>query len=106
MTNEELQALVEGLATATAKNTEAIAGQSEAIASLQVTAQIQLSAIENQRQSIGSNAQLMADSMEMASTALRMSAETTRNIDRLEQMMGILIRDNQSDRARITKLEE
>jgi DNA anti-recombination protein RmuC len=130
MTDEELRVLVTNLATATASNTEAIrelgitvdnqgrinaefaVNQVQGLASLRASVEIQLTAIENQRESIGSNAQLMADSMEMAATALRMSAETTRNIDRLEQnidrleqMLGIVIRDNQADRARISGLE-
>ncbi len=119
MTTEELQALV--------------ARNAEAIASLQTTAEVQLRAIESQRENIGSNAQMMADAMEMAAIAqqmvavtqqmaaksqetasqsqetaaiaLRMSAETTRNIDRLEQMVEIIIRDNQADRTRISGLE-
>jgi hypothetical protein len=44
---------------------------------------------------------------------MELSANTSRNLDRLEQdiadlqqMMGIVIRDNQADRSRITRLEE
>jgi hypothetical protein len=134
MTTEELQALVARNAEAIASlqitvenqgriNTEAIESQgrinAEAIASLRDTAEVQLRTIESQRENIGSNAQMMADAMTMAAIsqqtaaqsqetaaiALRMSAETTRNIDRLEQMMGIVIRDNQADRERIRRLE-
>jgi hypothetical protein len=112
MTSEELQAL--------------IARNAEAITSLRDTAEVQLRTIESQRENIGSNAQMMADAMEMAAIAqqmaaksqetasqsqetaaiaLRMSAETTRNIDRLEQMVEIIIRDNQADRTRISRME-
>jgi hypothetical protein len=47
-----------------------------------------------------------AASQETAAAALELSANTSRNIDRLEQMIEILIRDNQADRARIRSLEE
>ncbi len=47
------------------------------------------------------------------SVAMELSANTSRNLDRLEndladlkQIVGIVIRDNQADRGRITKLEE
>jgi hypothetical protein len=98
----------------------------EGLASLRAASESQLSAIENQRESIGHNAQMMADAMEMAAIsqqmaaksqeiasqcqetaaiALRVSAETTRNIARSEQILGIVIRDAQADRARFSKLE-
>jgi hypothetical protein len=124
MTDEELKTLVENLVLTTASNAEAnrelratVENQgrtsAEGLASLRASIEIQLRAIENQRESIGSNLQLMADLMEIAAASLRISAETARNIDkleqnidRLEQMMGIVIRDNQADRTRITRLEE
>lgn len=124
MTDEELKTLVGNLVLTTASNAEAnrelratVENQgrisTEGLTSLRASIEIQLRAIENQRESIGSNAQLMADLMEIAAASLRISAETTRNIDkleqnidRLEQMMGIVIRDNQADRTRITRLEE
>jgi methyl-accepting chemotaxis protein len=53
-----------------------------------------------------------AASMETAAAAMEVSASTSRNLDRLEQditdlkqIVGIVIRDNQADRARITGLE-
>jgi methyl-accepting chemotaxis protein len=105
----------------------------EGLASLRSACESQLTAIENQRENIGHNAQMMADAMEMAAIsqqmaataqqmaaksqevasqsqetaaiALRVSAETTRNIARSEQILGIVIRDAQADRVRFGKLE-
>jgi hypothetical protein len=98
----------------------------EGLADLRSICESQLSSIENQRESIGHNAQMMADAMEMAAIAqqmaaksqevasqsqetaaiaLRVSAETTRNIARSEQILGIVIRDAQADRVRFGKLE-
>lgn len=124
MTVEELQTFLSSLAN-TVANQERI--NTEAFKSLRDTAESQARSIEYQRESIGSNAQMMADAVQLsaisqrtaaaaqetaaasqatAAAALELSANTSRNIDRLEQMIEILIRDNQADRARIRSLEE
>jgi hypothetical protein len=131
MTVEELQTFLSSLAN-TVANQERIS--TEAFKSLRDVAESQARSIEYQRESIGSNAQMMADavqlsaisqrtaaasqetaaaaqataaaSQETAAAALELSANTSRNIDRLEQMIEILIKDNQADRARIRNLEE
>jgi hypothetical protein len=66
------------------------------------------------------NTETVASALELAAEALKLSANTSRNLDRLEsditdlkQIVGIVIRDNQADsfacakgdRARITGLE-
>jgi hypothetical protein len=119
MTTEELQALVASLA-------EQGRSTNEALSSLQASAESQARSIESQARSIESlrettsyNNQMMADAIELsalsqrtAAAALELSANTARgidqqreNIDRLENMIEILIRDNQADRARIRNLE-
>jgi methyl-accepting chemotaxis protein len=137
MTDDELRTLVGNLAVATAGNTEAarelratVERQSqqaenqgrtitEGLASLQAISESQLRSIESMRESISYNTDIMANALELAATsqrtaaaAMELSANTSRNldrlernIDRLEEMMGIVIRDNQADRARITRLE-
>ncbi len=106
MTDEELKTLVANLATATA--------------SLQASAESQAKSIESMRENITYNTQTMADALEIAALSQRsaaaateLSANTSRNLDRLEQdisemkqMIGILISENQADRTRITRLEE
>jgi methyl-accepting chemotaxis protein len=106
MTDDELKALVASLAIATTKNTEAISSLTQRF--------------EDMRENMSYNTQAVADGLELAAAsnrtaaaAMELSANTSRNLDRLEQdiadlqqMMGIVIRDNQADRSRITKLEE
>jgi hypothetical protein len=55
---------------------------------------------------------IAADSQITAAAAFELSAKTSRNLDRqeqdtaeLKQMMGILIRDNQADLVRFSRLE-
>jgi methyl-accepting chemotaxis protein len=95
--------------------------------------QSQARSIESMRENISYNTETMASALELsalsqrtaaaaqesaaasqaiAAEALQLSAQTSRNLDRLEndiadlqQMMGIVIRDNQADRGRITRLE-
>ncbi len=137
MTDEELRTLVVSNAEATRelrtiveRQTQRIESQeriiTDGLANLRSICESQLNNIENQRESIGHNAQMMADAMEMAAIAqqmaaksqevasqsqetaaiaLRVSAETTRNIARSEQILGIVIRDAQADRVRFGKLE-
>jgi methyl-accepting chemotaxis protein len=137
MTDDELRTLVVSNAEATRELRTTVERQAqrseeqsritaEGLASLQAISESQLRTLDYQRESIGNNARMMADAMEMAAIsqqmaaksqevasqsqetaaiALRISAETTRNIDRLEEMLGIVIRDNQADRTRITRLE-
>jgi methyl-accepting chemotaxis protein len=113
MTDDELKALVASLAIATTRNTEAIDRNAEAISSL-------TERFEDMRENMSYNTQAVADGLELAAAsnrtaaaAMELSANTSRNLDRLEQdiadlqqMMGIVIRDNQADRSRITRLEE
>jgi methyl-accepting chemotaxis protein len=120
MTDDELKALVANLAIATTRNTEAIDRNAAAIDSL-------AQRFEDTRESLSYNTQAVADGLELAAAsnrtaanglelaaaAMELSANTSRNLDRLEQdiadlqqMMGIVIRDNQADRSRITRLEE
>jgi methyl-accepting chemotaxis protein len=106
MTDDELKALVANLAIATTRNTEAIDSLTQRF--------------EDIRENMSYNTQAVADGLELAAAsnrtaaaAMELSANTSRNLDRLEQdiadlqqMMGIVIRDNQADRSRITRLEE
>jgi methyl-accepting chemotaxis protein len=119
MTDDELRILVANLAKATVSNTEAIARQSEGLASLQASAESQARSIESMREGISFNTETMASAVELAASsqrtaaaAMELSASTSRaidrserNITRLEQMVEIIIKDNQADRARITGLE-
>jgi methyl-accepting chemotaxis protein len=112
MTDDELKALVASLAIATTRNTEAIDRNAAAIDSL-------AQRFEDTRENMSYNTQAVADGLELAAAsnrtaaaAMELSANTSRNLDRLEQdiadlqqMMGIVIRDNQADRSRITRLE-
>ena len=105
MTDEELRTLVASLATATA--------------SLQASSESQARSIEAMRESISFNTETVASSLELAAASQRtaaaamdLSANTSRNLDRLEndiadlkQIVGIVIKDNQADQARITGLE-
>jgi hypothetical protein len=116
MTDDELRIYLANLA-ATA------ASQAESIRELRVTMtggfESQARSIESLRESISYNVEKMAASLELsaasqrtASAAMELSASTSRNIDRLEQnisrseqMLGILIRENQADRVRFSRLE-
>ena len=130
MTDDELRTLVANLAVATASNTEAnkelratVENQgrtiTEGLASLQASSESQLRSMESMRESITYNTEIMANALELAASsqrtaaaAMELSANTSRNLDRLEsdiadlkQIVGIVIRDNQADRARISGLE-
>jgi methyl-accepting chemotaxis protein len=137
MTDEELRTLVASLATSTASNTEAIKELRATVESQERTMiegfQSQARSLESMRENISYNTETMATALELsalsqrtaaaaqesaaasqaiAAEALQLSAQTSRNLDRLEndiaslqQMMGIVIRDNQADRGRITRLE-
>jgi phage shock protein A len=123
MTDEELRALVSSLAVSTASNTEAIRELRE---TLRESTESQTRSIEALREGMSYNTEIMANALELsaisqktaaaaqetAAEALQLSANTSRNLDRLEsdiadlkQIVGIVIRDNQADRTRITKLE-
>jgi methyl-accepting chemotaxis protein len=93
----------------------------------------QARSVESLRESISYNVETMASALELAAISqrtaaaaqesaaasqqlaaetLQISANTSRNLDRLEsdiadlkQIVGIVIRDNQADRTRITRLE-
>jgi hypothetical protein len=99
-----------------------------ALRSFREAAESQARSIEAQRKTISANTQIMADAIQLsaiaqrsaaavqetaaiaqrsaAAAALELSANTSRNIDRLEQTIEILIKDNQADRSRIRHLED
>jgi hypothetical protein len=123
MTDDELRTLVVSNAEATRElraTVERQAQQSEnqghtiteGLASLQASSESQLRSIESMRESISYNTDMVASSLELAAEALKISANTSRNLDRLEsdiadlkQIVGIVIRDNQADRVRFSRLE-
>jgi hypothetical protein len=92
----------------------------EALASLQASSESQLRSIESMRESIEAiresttyNTDMVASALALAAEALKISANTSKNLDRLEadiadlkQIVGIVIRDSQADRVRFSKLEE
>jgi predicted phage tail protein len=91
----------------------------EGFARLTATAESQARNIESMRESVSYNTEILAASAELAASsqrtaaaALELSANTSRNLDRQErdtaemkQMIGILIRENQADRVRFSRLE-
>jgi hypothetical protein len=137
MTDNELGVYLANLAATAASNTEAITRQAESIRELRTTMtegfESQARSIESLRESVSYNTETMATALELAAisqrtaaaaqesaaaaqvtaaAAMELSANTSRNIDkltldiaRLEQMMGIVIKDGQADRGRITRLE-
>jgi HPt (histidine-containing phosphotransfer) domain-containing protein len=127
MTDEELRSLVASLAIATAKNTENIDRNTQTIDRNAQAIDRNAQAIdslaqrfEDIRENMTYNTQAVADGLELAAAANRtaaaameLSANTSRNLDRLEQdiaelkqIVGIVIQDNNADRSRITRLEE
>jgi predicted nucleic acid-binding Zn-ribbon protein len=124
MTDEELRTLVASLATSTANNAAEARANTEAIKELRATltdsTESQARSIEALREGMSYNTDIMANALELsaisqktAAEALQLSANTSRNLDRLEsdiadlkQIVGIVIRDNQADRTRITRLED
>jgi hypothetical protein len=105
----------------------------ESFASLTAMIESQGRSIESMRETISYNTDTMATALELAAisqrtaaaaqesaaaaqvtaaAAMELSANTSRNLDRqeqdtaeLKQMIGILIRDNQADRVRFSRLE-
>jgi methyl-accepting chemotaxis protein len=131
MTDEELRTLVASLAVSTTGNAEAIRelretlrenteSQARNAESQARNAESQARSIEALREGMSYNTEIMTNALELsalsqktAAEALQLSANTSRNLDRLEsdiadlkQIVGIVIRDNQADRSRITRLEE
>jgi hypothetical protein len=124
MTDEELRTLVASLAVSTTGNAEAIRELRETLRenteSQARNAESQARSIEALREGMSYNTEIMTNALELsalsqktAAEALQLSANTSRNLDRLEsdiadlkQIVGIVIRDNQADRGRITRLEE
>jgi methyl-accepting chemotaxis protein len=130
MTDEELRTLVASLAVTAAKQTESIG---DLRVTMTEGFESQARSVESLRESISYNVETMASALELAAIsqrtaaaaqesaaasqqlaaeALQISANTSRNLDRLEsdiadlkQIVGIVIRDNQADRTRITRLE-
>jgi CO dehydrogenase/acetyl-CoA synthase alpha subunit len=112
MTNDELRTLVANLAVATARNTEAVD-------SLRESVQVQSQSIENIRENLSYNIQVVADGLELAAAsnrtaaaAMELSANTIQAIDQLraeiadlKQIVGIVISDSRADRSRIVNLE-
>jgi CO dehydrogenase/acetyl-CoA synthase alpha subunit len=124
MTDEELRTLVASLAVSTANSAAEARSNTEAIRELRETlresTEGQTRSIEALREGMSYNTEIMANALELsalsqrtAAEALQLSANTSRNLDRLEndiadlkQIVGIVIRDNQADRTRITRLED
>jgi methyl-accepting chemotaxis protein len=126
MTDDELRAMVANLAIATARNTEnidrnaeAIDRNTEAVNSLRESVQIQAQSIENIRENLNYNTQIVSDGLELAAAsnrtaaaAMELSANIMRAIDLLrdeivdlKQIVGIVISDSRADRSRIVNLE-
>jgi methyl-accepting chemotaxis protein len=112
---------------------EGFESQSRNIESMREGFESQGRNIESMRESMSYNTDAMATALELAAisqrtaaaaqesaaasqvtaaAALELSANTSRNLDRqeqdtaeLKQMIGILIRDNQADRVRFSRLE-
>ncbi len=130
MTDEELRTLVASLAISTANNATEARANTEAIRELRATltdsAERQARSIEALREGMSYNTEIMANALELsaisqrtaaaaqetAAEALQLSANTSRNLDRLEndiadlqQMMGIVISESRADRRRITQIE-
>jgi methyl-accepting chemotaxis protein len=127
MTDDELRSLVGSLATATARNTESIDSLAhklndltDATASNTQVVDSLARRFEDIRENMTYNTQAVADGLELAAAANRtaaaameLSANTSRNLDRLEQdiaelkqIVGIAIDDSRADRTRIRNLEE
>jgi hypothetical protein len=134
MTDDELRALVEGLDAATARNTENIDRNSRNIGrslvySDRYSQAIGRSASRSQdiREKMTHNTKVFADGMELLAAskrtaaeamqlfanAMELSANTSRNLDRLEQdiahlqqLVGIVIQDSRADRGRIRNIED
>jgi hypothetical protein len=116
MTDEELRTLVANNAESTRELRATVENQGrtigEGLASLQASSESQLRSIESMRESVTYNTDMVASALTLAAEALNISANTSKNLDRLEsditdlkQIVGIVIRDNQADRTRITNLE-
>jgi methyl-accepting chemotaxis protein len=120
MTDDELRSLVASLANATARNTEAIDRNAQAIDRNAQAIDSLGRRFEDIRENMTYNTQAVADGLELAAAANRtaaaameLSANTSRNLDRLEQdivelkqIMGIVINDSRADRTRIRNLED
>jgi hypothetical protein len=127
MTNEELIALIASNAEAIARLEVNAVTQVQGLASLQASAESQARTMELMREGMTYNTEVVANALEIsaisqrtaaaaqesAAAAFQLSASTARaidrseqNITRLEQMLDIIIKDNQADRARITRLED
>jgi predicted ATPase with chaperone activity len=99
----------------------------DGFATLRDNAETQARNIEALREGMTYNTETMASALELAAlsqrsaaaaqetaaVAMELSANTSRNLDRLEndiadlkQIVGIVIRDNRADRGRITRLED
>jgi capsid protein len=123
MTEEELRTLIGNLAVSTASNTEAnrelraiVESQervmTEGFASLTATAESQARSIESMRESVSYNTEMVTSALTLVSEALKLSANTSKNLDRLEidiadlkQIVGIVISESQADRVRFSRLE-
>jgi hypothetical protein len=106
--------------------TEGFESQSRSIESMREGFESQARSIESMREIMSYNTDAMATALELAAisqrtaaasqvtaaAALELSANTSKNLDRQEQdtaemkqMIGILIRENQADRVRFSRLE-
>jgi methyl-accepting chemotaxis protein len=133
MTDDELRTLVANIATATSRNAEAIDSLTRRFEDIPEAISRNASAIDRNASAIDSltrrfedirenmtyNTQAVADGLELAAAsnrtaaaAMELSANTSRNLDRLEQdiadlkqIVGIVIDDSRADRTRIRNIE-
>jgi predicted RNase H-like nuclease (RuvC/YqgF family) len=84
----------------------------EGFASLTATAESQARSIESMRESVSYNTEMVTSALTLVSEALKLSANTSKNLDRLEidiadlkQIVGIVISESQADRVRFSRLE-
>jgi methyl-accepting chemotaxis protein len=92
--------------------TEGFESQARSIESLQESISYNTDTVATALEIAAISQRTAAASQESAAAAMEHSASTSRNLDRLEydiselkKMRGILIRDNQADRTRITRLK-
>jgi hypothetical protein len=79
---------------------------------LTATAESQARSIESMRESVSYNTEMVTSALTLVSEALKLSANTSKNLDRLEidiadlkQIVGIVISESQADRVRFSRLE-
>jgi hypothetical protein len=104
--------MTEGFASLTATIASQERVMTEGFASLTATAESQARSIESMRESVSYNTEMVTSALTLVSEALKLSANTSKNLDRLEidiadlkQIVGIVISESQADRVRFSRLE-